>query len=57
MRGLIDRYETMDLADAALVAIGERLNLLDVITVDRRDFAVDRKRTGRAFTNHFPKPT
>ena len=55
MRTMLRRYETMDLGDASIVAIGERLGVLDVITIDRRDFAVYRTRTGRAFVNHFPK--
>ena len=55
MRNLLRRYETMDLCDASIVAVGERLGILDVITIDRRDFAVYRTRAGRAFVNHFPK--
>lgn len=54
MRRLTDKYDTMDLADASLVAVGERLGILDVITLDRRDFSRYRTRTRRAFTNHFP---
>lgn len=57
MRALAARYETMDLADASLVAVGECMAVYDVITVDRRDFAIYRSRTGRAFTNHFPLAT
>jgi len=55
MRGLTVKYDTMDLADASLVAIGERLDVLDVIALDRRDFSRYRTRSRRAFTNHFPK--
>lgn len=55
MRALTTKYDTMDLADASLVAIGERLNVLDVIALDRRDFSRYRTRSRRAFTNHFPK--
>jgi len=55
MRTLIAKYDTMDLADASLVAIGERLNILDVIALDRRDFSRYRTRTRRAFRNHFPE--
>lgn len=57
MRTMLRRYETMDLGDASIVAVGERLGVLDVITIDRRDFAVYRTRAGRAFLNHFPKAT
>jgi uncharacterized protein len=55
MRSLTAKYDTMDLADASLVAIGERLAVLDVIALDRRDFSRYRTRSRRAFTNHFPK--
>jgi uncharacterized protein len=54
MRRLIAKYETMDLADASLVAAGERLGILDVVTLDRRDFSQYRTRARRPFTNHFP---
>jgi predicted nucleic acid-binding protein len=47
----------MDLADASLVAIGERLDLYDVVTLDRRDFAIYRARSGRAFINRFDETT
>ncbi len=57
MRTLTAKYENMDLADASLVAIGERLGVLDVIALDRRDFSRYRIRTRRAFTNHFPECT
>jgi predicted nucleic acid-binding protein len=55
MRTLRAKYETMDLADASLVAVGERLNVLDVIAIDRRDFSRYRTRSRRAFTNRFPE--
>jgi hypothetical protein len=54
MRTLTAKYDTMDLADASLVAIGERLGVLDVIALDRRDFSRYRTRLRRAFVNHFP---
>ena len=56
MRALTAKYDTMDLADASLVAIGERLDILDVIMLDRRDFSRYRTRARRIFTNHFPEP-
>ena len=55
MRKLTAKYGGMDLADASLVAVGERLGFLDVITIDRNDFARYRTRNRRAFTNHFPQ--
>lgn len=53
---LVRKYdERMDLADASLVVIAERLGLLDIATVDRTDFeAIYRTRSGHAFSNHFP---
>ena len=54
VRALMAKYDSMDLADASLVAVGERLHVLDIITLDRRDFSRYRTRTRRAFTNHFP---
>jgi predicted nucleic acid-binding protein len=57
MRTLTAKYESMDLADASLVAVGERLDVLDVIALDRRDFSRYRTRSRRAFTNHFPEHT
>ncbi len=57
MRTLTAKYESMDLADASLVAVGERLGVLDVIALDRRDFSRYRTRSRQAFTNHFPERT
>lgn len=54
VRALMAKYETMDLAGASLVAVGERLSILDVLSLDRRDFARYRTRGRQAFTNHFP---
>ena len=56
VRRLTAKYDKMDLADASLVAVGERLGVLDVITLDRHDFSRYRTRNRRAFTNHFPAP-
>ena len=57
MRRLTAKYEGMDLADASLVAVRERLGFLDVVTLDRHDFSRYRTRARRAFTNHFPERT
>lgn len=38
----------MDLADATLVWVGEREGVLDVLTLDRRDFGIYRTARGRA---------
>lgn len=50
MRELMRKYKDlpMDLADAALVAIAERMKLAQIFTVDRRDFELYRPlRIGR----------
>jgi uncharacterized protein len=54
MRRFVVKYDTMDLADASLVVIAERLGVLDIITLDRRDFSRYRTRSRQTFTNHFP---
>ena len=39
----------MDLADASLVWLADQIDLLDVVTLDHRDFAAYRTSTGRPF--------
>jgi hypothetical protein len=48
---LIERYadREMDFADATLVWLGDLINTLDVMTIDRQDFLVYRSRGGKAF--------
>ena len=46
---LLARYERMDFADATLVLLAEKTGVMDVFTIDRRDFEVYRTRTGRRF--------
>ena len=55
MRRLTVKYDGMDLADASLVTVGERLGFLDIITLDRHDFSRYRTRNRKACTNHFPE--
>lgn len=55
MRRLTAKYDRMDPADASLVAVGERLGFLDVITLDRHDFSRYRTRNRKGFTNYFPE--
>ena len=55
MKRLMAKYDGMDLADASLVAVGERLGLLDIITIDRHDFSRYRTRGRKQFINHFPE--
>jgi uncharacterized protein len=49
----IDKYADlpMDLADASLIWIAESLGLLDILTLDRRDFGVYRTVRGQALRN------
>ena len=51
MRKYADR--PMDLADASLVWLANKLDITDIITVDRADFAVYRNAKRRAFHNLF----
>ena len=51
MRKYADR--PMDLADASLVWLANKINVTDIITVDRADFAVYRTAKRRAFRNLF----
>lgn len=50
---LAQRYRKLDpdFADLALVALAERERIRDIMTVDKRDFAVYRLRGGRALNN------
>ena len=43
VRTLMARYERMDLADAAIVAMSESHARCQVLTVDRRDFTIYRR--------------
>lgn len=49
----IDKYADlpMDLADCSLIWLAESLGLLDIATVDRRDFGVYRTARGEALRN------
>jgi hypothetical protein len=51
IRALMMQYASlpMDFADASLVVLAERLHLVRVFTLDRRDFFVYRPRDIRAF--------
>jgi predicted nucleic acid-binding protein len=48
---LITTYRTLDLglADAAVIATAERLNIDRILSVDKRDFRAVRSRKGRPF--------
>jgi predicted nucleic acid-binding protein len=52
MRELMSKYADlpMDLADAALVCVAERLRLRTVLTTDRRDFSLYRTKTKAKLT-------
>jgi predicted nucleic acid-binding protein len=48
VRTLMARYEQMDLADAAIVAMSERHTRCQVLTVDHKDFSVYRRNDRQA---------
>lgn len=51
MLGLLEKYRDrpMDLADASLVVLADRLGISDILTVDRSDFDVYRLSGNRRF--------
>ena len=51
MRKYADR--PMDLADASLVWLANKLDMTEIITVDRADFAIYRTAKRRSFRNLF----
>lgn len=50
---MLDKYadRPMDLADASLVWLGEKLRITDIITIDRSDFSIYRTSSGKPFHN------
>jgi predicted nucleic acid-binding protein len=46
----------MDLADASLIWLAENLGVLDVLTLDRRDFGIYRTERGKALRNVLDAP-
>jgi predicted nucleic acid-binding protein len=46
---LVEKYRDLGLADAAVVAVAERLRTNRILTVDQRDFRVLRSARGRPF--------
>jgi predicted nucleic acid-binding protein len=44
---LLAKYRRMDLGDATLVALSEQIPRARLVTVDRRDFTVYRRKDGR----------
>lgn len=50
-RQLIEQYRNLDLglADAAVIAVAERLKIYHILTVDERDFRVVRPKGKKAF--------
>lgn len=54
LRELLAKYPLMDLADASLIVLAERLGVVDIVTIDRTEFeAIYRTKTGQSFVNHF----
>lgn len=50
---VIEKFSGADLADASPVIAAECLDITDIVTVDPTDFGRYRKKSGRAFVNHF----
>ena len=46
---LLAKYAQMDLADATLVNLAEKTGILEILTIDRRDFETYRPRSGKRF--------
>jgi predicted nucleic acid-binding protein len=46
---LLARYEQMDFADASLVLLSEKTGIIEIFTIDRRDFEAYRTRAGTRF--------
>lgn len=55
----MDKYADlpMDLADASLIWLADTRGVLDVLTLDRRDFGIYRTERGRALRNMLDAPT
>ena len=59
--GLVDRMDKyadlpMDLADASLIWLAETLGVMDILTLDRRDFGLYRTERGKALRNLLDRP-
>ncbi len=56
LAALVRKYADcpMDLADASLVLLANKLDVTDIITIDRTDFAVYRTAKRKSFRNVFP---
>ena len=59
--GLADRMDKyadlpMDLADASLIWLAETLGVMDILTLDRRDFGLYRSERGKALRNLLDRP-
>jgi len=53
MSELVTKYPDMDFADGTLVLLAEKAGIVEIATVDTRDFAVYRTKDRRAFVNVF----
>jgi len=55
---MLDKYadSPMDLADASLVWLGEKLRITDIISIDHSDFETYRTAAGRPFRNLLTRP-
>ncbi len=57
LRKLMRKYadQPIDLADASLVWLAGAIGLLDIVTLDDRDFTVYRTAAGKTFRNLLPR--
>lgn len=51
---LLDKYPRMDLADATLIVLSEQYPRAKLITIDRRDFTVYRRKDGKPVPSIMP---
>lgn len=55
LKMLLEKYGRMDLADATLVALSEQYPRAKLITIDRADFTIYRRRDGTPVPTLMPK--
>jgi predicted nucleic acid-binding protein len=56
VRTLMERYERMDLADASIVVMSELHKRCQVVTIDRKDFAIYRRNDRQVIPFIAPPP-
>lgn len=56
LKEMLSKYDRMDLGDATLVVLSEEYPRAKLITIDRTDFTVYRRRDGNPVPTIMPKP-